>query len=160
MRLGWTIALILAAGPALADDLVGRTVPPYPNGLESLIGSCVGDTEAGEDICAWSIATINRESGEAVGLYAARTAGNQADGAPLWQVTSELPIPAIGSGYDVVIGECRNAEVPDQTIAAIARPNPDGEYSDEVAWAAQLDRGTGALTAIDAATVDCLFPGT
>lgn len=159
MRRAWLIVPTILAAPAAADSLVGHTVPPYPAGLSSLIGGCVGDTGAGEDICAWSIATLNRESGQAIGVYAARSGGHDADGMPRWIVTSELALPSTEGGYDVVVGECRRNENPDATIVAVARHDPDEEISRDVAWAAQLDRGTGKLSPIDTVSIDCAFPG-
>jgi hypothetical protein len=154
------IAATLLSFPLQADELIGREVPPYPAGLENLIGSCLGDTEKGEDICAWSVGTLNhRDSGAAVGVFAGRSLGNAADGTARWQVTGYLTLPPPKEGYDVQIGTCRRSGADDQTIVAIARLDPEAEYSDDVSWAAQLDRSSGALAEVETAGIDCVNVG-
>ena len=135
-------------------------MPPYPAGLENLIGSCIGDTAKGEDICAWSIGTLNPiGSGVAIGVFAGRSLGNAADGTARWLVTGYLTLPAPKEGYDVQIGMCRRSGVDDQTIVAVARLDPEKEYSDDVTWAAQFDRSSGALAEMPTTGIDCANVG-
>jgi hypothetical protein len=151
-----TVVLALLALPSHAEELVGREVPPYPAGLENLIGSCIGDTAKGEDICAWSIGTLNAiGSGVAIGVFAGRSLGNAPDGTARWLVTGYLTLPAPKEGYEVQIGMCRRSGVEDQSIVAVARLDPDKEYSDDVTWAAEFDRASGALAEMPTAGIDC-----
>jgi hypothetical protein len=159
MRSAVLIAAMLLAVPAGAAELVGTEVPPYPAGMESLIGSCLGDTGKGEDVCAWSVATLNDSSGAAVGVFAGRLAGNADDGTARWLVTGYLDLPTGREGYEVQIGTCRRSGVDDHTIVALARLDPNEEYSDDVAWAAQFDRATGGLALIATTGIDCLNIG-
>src|SRR5262245_35531393 len=69
------MSVALLALPAQAVELIGTQVPPYPAGLNSLGGSCLGDPQQGEDVCAWSIGVLGDASGAAVGVYAARLLG-------------------------------------------------------------------------------------
>jgi len=155
MRSVVLVAVALLPVPSLAAELVGTEVPPYPAGLTSLHGSCLGDTDKGEDICAWSVGTLNMRSGAPVGVFAGRLAGNASDGTARWLVTGHLVLPSVEEGYEVQIGTCRRSGVDDQTIVALARLDPDKEYSDAVAWAAQFDRTSGALATMDTAGIDC-----
>lgn len=160
MRSVILVAMALLAVPVRADTLVGHEVPPYPAGLDNLIGSCLGDTEKGEDICAWSVGTLNhKSSGAPIAVYAGRSAGNAPDGTARWLVTGYLALPPAKEGYDVQIGSCRRSGVDDQTIIAIARLDPDAEYSDGVTWAAQFDRLSGALTEVATTGIDCVNVG-
>jgi hypothetical protein len=152
------VVLIVAAllsVPSHAAELIGTQVPPYPPGMESLIGSCLGDTEKGEDICAWSVATLNDISGAAIGVFSGRSAGNAEDGTARWVVTGYLALPTGKEGYEVQIGTCRRSGIDDQTIVALARLDPDQEYSVDVAWAAQFDRTSGALAPMPTTGIDC-----
>jgi hypothetical protein len=154
------IAATLLSFQLHAEELVGREVPPYPAGLENLIGSCVGDTEKGEDICAWSIGTLNHiGSAAAIGVFAGRSLGNTADGTARWLVTGYVTLPSPQEGYEVQIGMCRRSGVEDQTIVAVARLDPNSEASDDISWAAQLDRSSGALAEMPTAGIDCLNAG-
>lgn len=159
MRRVVLIAATLLAVPSGAAELVGTEVPPYPPGMESLIGSCLGDAAKGEDVCAWSVGTLNDSTGAAIGVFAGRSAGNAEDGTPRWLVTGYLALPPGMDGYEVQIGTCRRSGVEDQTIVALARLDPNAEYSDDVAWAAQFDRASGAIAPIEATGIDCLNIG-
>lgn len=160
MRSMILIAATLVSLPVAADELVGREVPPYPTGLESLVGSCLGDTEKGEDICGWSVGTLNQKaSGAPIAVFAGRSAGNAPDGTARWLVTGHLTLPPPQEGYDVQIGTCRRSGVDDQTIVAVARLSPDSETSDAVVWAAQLDRSSGTLAELSTAGIDCVNVG-
>jgi hypothetical protein len=151
------IAMTLLSLPVRADELIGREVPPYPAGLENLTGTCLGDTEKGEDICAWSLGTLNHiGSGAAVGVFAGKSLGNAADGTARWLVTGYLTLPPPREGYDVQIANCRRDGIDDQTIVAVARLDPDTETSDDTAWAAQFDRSSGALTEVATTGIDCV----
>lgn len=155
MRSAIVIAAVLLSVSTQAAELIGTQVPPYPAGTSNLIGSCLGDTEKGEDICAWSVGTLNDSSDVAIGVFAGKSAGNEADGTARWLVTGYLALPSAKEGYEVQIGSCRRSGVDDQTIVALARLNPNEEYSNDVAWAAQLDRTNGALAPLATAGIDC-----
>jgi hypothetical protein len=153
------VAAVLIASTCRADGLVGKTVPPYPAGLQSLSGSCLGDPAQGEDVCALTIATLNDASGAVVGIFAGAAAGHDADGGAFWKVLAELPVPGVASGYEVQIGTCRRDGADDPLVVAVARLDPNSEYSADISWAARFDRERATFAEIKTAGVDCLFPG-
>jgi hypothetical protein len=152
-------SMAFLALPAQAAELIGTEVPPYPAGLESLIGSCIGDPLQGEDVCAWSIGTLNDASGAAVGIYAGKSAGHASDGTPHWLVTGHLPLPTLAEGYQVQITTCRLDGVEDPQLVAVARFTTEAEYSSDVSWAARFERKGGTLREIGTKGVDCLLLG-
>jgi hypothetical protein len=153
------ISLSLLTLPSHAAELIGTQVPPYPAGLDSLTGSCIGDTGKGEDICAYSIGTLNGASAVALAIFAGRSAGHATDGTPRWLVTGYLALPPLKEGYDVQIGTCRSGGVDDGSIIALARLDPDEEYSSDISWAARFERHDGALSQIATTGIDCINPG-
>ena len=140
-----------------AAALIGKTVPPYPDGLEEGSGSCVAGGEGLEYACDFGVATIGNRaaSGEVSVRYllASRnidTAAKQ----PRWEVTDAVDAPNIDSGYDLQIVGCRvnGADVPG--LVAVVRYG-DVEYSSDVTWARRFDTATGKLSDIPVDSVDC-----
>jgi hypothetical protein len=153
------ISLLLLALPTQAAELIGTQVPPYPAGLNSLGGSCIGDPLQGEDVCAWSIGALGNAPGAAIAVYAARLTGRDSDGTPRWLVTGHLSLPTLAEGYDVQIATCRLDGVADSQIVAVARFPTEAEYSSDVSWAAIFERKGGTLREIGTKGIDCLLLG-
>jgi len=153
------VSTVLLALPAQAAELIGTQVPPYPAGLESLTGTCLGDTAKGEDVCAWSIGTLSDASGAAVGIYAGQSLGHNSDGTPRWLVTGHLPLPKLAEGYEVQITTCRLDGVADAELVAVARFTTEAEYSTDVSWAARFERKGGTLREIGTKGIDCMLLG-
>ncbi len=140
-----------------AAALIGKTVPPYPDGLEEASGSCVAGGEGLEHACDFGVATIGNRaaSGEVSVRYllASRnidTAAKQ----PQWEVTDAVDAPSIDSGYDLQIAGCRlnGTDVPG--LVAVVR-HGDAEFSSDATWARRFDTATGKLSDIPVDSVDC-----
>jgi hypothetical protein len=52
-------AVASSAGPN-GDTLVGRTVPPYPAGLDELQGTCIAGGPLPAQVCDYNLAVIGR----------------------------------------------------------------------------------------------------
>ena len=88
--------LLCLASPAFAGDKdwIGRVVPPNPDGLASNVGACVGSGVAPDEICAYSIATLDDAKGRGLYLYSGREAprvGND----PRWMITAVIAYPKL-----------------------------------------------------------------
>ena len=159
-------ALLLALAPcaAAAVDLVGKTMPPYPDGLQDTGGICLSDSTDAAHVCDFSIGFLG-EPGDDPGLapvvrhvVAGRMKGR--DGAKaIWSITDAVPYPEVPSGYFWQAGSCRVGKADDGKVVAIVRQSGHGEYLSDVAWARRLDLETGRFEVVDPARVDCVNEG-
>ena len=163
------LPLALCALPAHAGDgsLVGRAMPPYPDDLRELQGTCLSDSDEYARVCDYGIAvlgtidsTIDDPDRDATPRHvvAQRNLGRDGD-QPRWRVTDALPYPQAAPGYFLQIGTCRVDGVDDGNVAALVRHRADAEQSGDVAWARRLDFASGRLQEIDPGRVGCLNEG-
>ncbi len=157
--LSWVPALALAGDPA-PDDLIGRIVPPYPEGLEEVGGSCVAGGAGHEHVCDFSIALWAKtpvEPGVAPDyryLVAGRLAGRDSQQAR-WQITDAMPYPVKAAGHHLQFGNCRLAGKDSPGLLAIVGDDGDKEMLDRVAWAGRLRVPDGTFEHIPTKGVDC-----
>lgn len=146
------------AGDAAA--LIGRTVPPYPQGLSEAQGMCVPGGEQPERICDYGLAVLGRETAERTlsNVYLIASANAEPDAKqPLWRVTDALDAPA-AQGHELQLGGCRlGGELRNDVVALVRHGN--AEYSADIAWAKRLDITSGKFIAVELARVDCVNAG-
>ncbi len=153
-----------APAPTIASGaaaLVGKTVPPYPDGLEETSGICVAGGEGLERVCDFGLAVVGNRTADAEPsaryLLATRNTGTDAK-EPQWAVTDAVDTPDIDAGYVLQIVDCRLDGVTAPGLAVVVR-HGDAEYSSDVTWARRLDTATGKLGDVPADSVDCADPG-
>ncbi len=144
-----------------AAALIGRTLPPYPQGLNEVQGVCVPGGEQLERICDYGLAVLGHETIDPMptGVYLIASANAEPDAKqPLWRVTDALDAPSAKAGYELQLGGCRLGGALRNEIVAVVRFG-DTEYSADIAWAKRLDIATGKFVAVDLARVDCVNVG-
>ena len=146
----WLSALIPAA--ALAEGLVGSTIPPYPAGLVHNQGACIVDE------CDFSIGILEDSSGLPKTLFAARIAGHDDAGRARWTITDAMPYPALPEGYLLAIATCESDGKKDETIVAAVRLT-ETEWLEEVIWARRYAVGTEKFVEHPGRGVRCLNEG-
>ena len=153
-----------AAGTAVssAAGLVGMRMPPYPNGLTEVSGSCISGGEGLEHACDYGIAVLGRSNGDAttaelVYLVGSRNGDSKA-GNPVWDITDAMDVPT-ADGYLLQFGDCRADDQPAPGVVALTRHDGNSEFSADIAWARRYDTASGRFEPIDAATVRCIDPG-
>lgn len=150
-----------AAEVSSAAALIGRTLPPYPQGLSEVQGVCVPGGEEPERICDYGLAVLGRESidSTAVGVYLIASANADPEAKqPLWRVTDALDAPPAEAGRELQLGGCRlNGELRNEIVALVR--HGDAEYSADIAWAKRLDIASGKFVAVELAHVDCVYAG-
>ena len=162
----WPALLLSLALPQTAGavELVGITMPPYPEGLREVGGACLSDSTDPGHVCDHSIgllADANAELDvEPVMRYvtAGRLAGRDGPLA-LWKVTDAQAYPKVAKGFFWQAGTCRVDKIDDPKVIAVVRQGLEQEYLSDVAWARRLDLESGKFVAIDPARVDCLNEG-
>lgn len=147
-----------------APELIGQTMPPYPDGLRDVGGTCLSDGSPGAAICDYSIGMLGRENEDPSlepsisYVVAGRLAGRDGPLA-VWKITDAKPYPKAARGYYWQAGGCRVDRQQDANIVAVVRAGLDGEYLTDVIWAQRLDLGTGRFTALEPSHVDCINEG-
>ena len=162
----WPTLLLSLALPqiAVAVELVGKTMPPYPEGLREVGGACLSDSTEPGHVCDYAIGLLADTSAdpdaEPVMRYV--TAGSLAgrDGATaLWKITDAQAYPKVAKGFFWQAGTCRVDKVGDARVIAIVRQGLQQEYLGDVAWAWRLDLESGKFTVVDPVRVDCINEG-
>ncbi|MEO8365644.1 MAG: hypothetical protein ABI538_05490 [Pseudoxanthomonas sp.] len=166
----WLPLLMSLALPltAVGADLVGKTMPPYPEGLREIGGACLSDSTGPEHVCDYSIglladaSTNSDTASDAEPVMRYVTAGRMAgrDGTlALWKVTDAQVYPKVAKGFFWQSGTCRVGKVADAKVVAIVRQGPEQQYLTDVAWARRLDLESGKFIEVDPARVDCVNEG-
>ncbi len=151
-----------AATPAsAADALIGKIVPPYPEGLDEVQGNCVPGGAGLDHACDFGLAVLGNAVDGAAPASRFIIASSNADTAaelPRWQVSDAIDAPDVDAGYSLQIAGCRVDRAGGEGIVAVVR-HTDAEYSSDVTWARRFDTGTGKFSEIPVAQVDCVNPG-
>ena len=158
--------LLLSMSPLVAGavELIGKTVPPYPEGLQDVGGSCLSDSIDPEHVCDFSIGLLadahTDPEAEPVLRYviAGRMAGREGPIA-LWKITDAQAYPKVAKGFFWQAGSCRVDKVDDAKVIAIVRQDAELEYLTDIAWARRLDLKSGKFSVLDPARVDCINEG-
>jgi hypothetical protein len=164
MRMSLAVALLACLWmlPATASDLIGREVPPYPDGLASSEGSCVTDMQGYEHVCDYGIALVDDAVGRARYIVAKQSLGHDASGAR-WRVLDAIPHPDMAGDEYLALGTCRVRGTPDEepvpAIVAVVRVGGDVEWFDDVRRAWRLDFARKRLVEVPVAGLECANEG-
>ncbi len=154
---------VIATASAADDSLVGKTVPPYPAGLDELQGSCISGGPLPAQVCDYSLTVVGRfaadraQGATATQVLAMRNLDSGARQAR-WTVTDAVAVPKARKGYELQIGTCRVDRVDSPNVVAFVR-HGDREYSRDVRWVRQFDIASGMLVPVAAKRVDCINEG-
>lgn len=166
MRIWIATPLWLAMLPAAASavELIGKTMPPYPQGLRELGGSCLSESTDPAHVCDFSIGLLGDAEADPEAeplpkyVVAGRMAGREGPLA-LWKITDAQPYPKVAKGYYWQAGSCRVDKVDDGKVIAVVQQSSEQEYLADVAWARRLDLDSGKFAILDPARVDCINEG-
>lgn len=144
------LMVVLIPGPVLA----GTTMPSYPDGMSSLQETCIADAQDMDHPCDYSVNVLADHQGLPRFVVAERKMPKDGPEA-YWQITDTLPYPAIGDGYELVIGTCQENETSDATIIAVVKTG-NGEWLGQATWARRIDLRTGKFSGMTPAAVRCI----
>lgn len=145
-----------------ASALVGLVVPPYPDGLAEIAGSCVPSGAGYDRLCDFGIAMVGDGAKGASGamarfVTASRKADPGADGKPRWEVLDAVDVPQLPPGYDLQLGACKLDGKDAPGLIAVVRYGA-GETSADLKWIRRFDTDAGKLVDVEAAKVSCANP--
>ncbi|HVK50709.1 MAG TPA: hypothetical protein VM469_03095 [Pseudoxanthomonas sp.] len=144
-----------------AGDLVGQIVPPYPQGLHDIGGSCMTLTPGYAHICDYSVGVLADAANDDElapvirWLVAGRMVGRDGSQAR-WLITDAVAYPKTESGYHLQMGSCRLAGREDGQVIAVVRDDSEGELLKDVHWARRVALPAGKFVELDPRSVDCL----
>ncbi|HEY5803258.1 MAG TPA: hypothetical protein VIT90_06180 [Lysobacter sp.] len=157
-----TAAAIAASASAAGPGLIGSIVPPFPDGLKSNTGSCVGSGSEPGQVCARSIATLDDADDRTLKLLAAEFVDRVGD-EPRWRITDAVPYPILRRDELVVIATCQRDGVDDAGLVAIIDTGmvhaAELEMLPATRWSMRLDRATGKFLRVNPGRVRCYNEG-
>lgn len=162
----WPALLLSLALPQIAGavELVGKIMPPYPEGLREVGGACLSDSTDAAHVCDYSIGLLADASEDADAeplmryVTAGRLVGREGPMA-LWKITDAQAYPGAAKGFFWQAGTCRVDRIDDPKVIAVVRQGPVQEYLTDIAWARRLDLKSGKFETVDPARVDCINEG-
>jgi hypothetical protein len=143
----------------VAGELVGTTVPPFPNDLVSRSGACIADSRGVERICDYAIGIVEDSKGEPQMLVSKRFSHRTGPKNTFWIVTDVVEYPTVPRGYELVIANCRNKGKLDPTISAVVRI-VEREWLTNATWARRFDMELEKFVEIPTAGIECENPDT
>lgn len=154
-----TVAAEMHAAPAgvaprLADELVGRIVPPYPDGLREWRGSCIAATPEIDDPCATALAVLGNDDAALEYIIATRLDHRDDNGNAFWRVTDVAAYPRVASGFSFETGTCAVGDRDDLGVMAVVRQTTAETWRDAT-WALRLNATSGRFEQLTPARVAC-----
>ena len=150
---------ILSAPTASAADIIGSTIPPYPDGLAHQQVACIAGSALGfERICDYSVGVLGDAQGKPEMIFGARKSGKSATGKTPWKVTDAMPYPSLPEGYSMIIASCTDDGEMDETVIAAVQV-ADTEWHENVLWARRYDIESEKFVEHPRANVRCLNEG-
>ena len=155
MKITALLAIFLAP-TAYAGDLIGSTIPPYPDGFTETSSACVaGSTLGSKRSCDYSIGILEGSNDSAKIIYGARQVGRNSTGSAIWKVTDAMPHPSIQHGQTLSVATCTVNGKADEALIAVAQTE-DSEWYDNVLWVRRYDLESEKFSDHPAENVRCL----
>ena len=151
--LGLSAALFLFTASPESENLVGKTVPPYPPGMESTYGSCMSSRPDERKFCDYSVSEIHRVGEDPHAILLKRFIRYEGD-IPVWTVVDQIDWPEQPENTDLFWGVCyRNGEF-DPAILAIVEII-DEELVSALGWARKIDFESEKFVVISHEGITC-----
>ncbi|MCF7222552.1 hypothetical protein [Marilutibacter chinensis] len=150
---------IADADIAVIADLIGHEVPPFPEALGELGGTCFSAPGSGPQsgICAYSVSIHGTDATRPTHAMVLKAVGRDGDHV-VWRVLEVVERPAIeGAGF--VHYGCESLAGDDVVVLAVADLAPDGEWYEPLHRAWAFDFATEGIAEVDVAQVRCVNEG-
>lgn len=138
-----------------ASELIGMVVPPFPAGILSDGGACIGKTDA--TLCTRGVIFLKTSSDRDFLIFSGSAEPSQGKMAR-WRVIDTLAFPKRPRGYELVF-ECRESGKPDPSIMAIVDSSSQKDWLPAHGWAYRVDDSTGRFVKLDPRKIDCAYVG-
>ena len=148
-----SLIVAIFAASCSANDLVGSTVPPYPEHYKYSGGACVSGGRDQKSICDFSIGVL--EKNNQLIMYFGKAAPRTDVKQPRWLVTDQMPYPAAPDDSHVVYSMCAQNEVRDETIIAVVKSS-NSEFFTEISLAYKVNLDTGRFEQMSTSGLICI----
>ena len=148
----WRLAFFLAlTSAAHAEELIGKRVPPFPNGMYKGGGSCIANAQ---DPCHRGVSVLMSAAGKEIGVYASVSDGHDERGKPFSIVTDVIPYPKVNAGHHLDWSSCRYDGVEDSAVISVVKQSKQPWLS-SAGWAYRVENASGKFIKLDPKRVDC-----
>ena len=138
-------SLVLLASTSSADNLIGKTIPPYPDAWQEEGGACLLN-------CKYSLGVLIK--GQQRLFYLGKASPLSTASEPRWQVLDTMPYPAAPEGYELVYSACEHQGTPDPSLIALVK-TADAEWLDQVRFVYKANINQGVFETMSTAGVRC-----
>ena len=150
------ICFVAFAGTAVAGDLTGKFVPPYPEGWKDKGGACIADGLGPGKSCDYSIGIVEKNS--QLILILGKSAPKINPKKARWLVTDQMPYPKTPQDFHVDFGHCEVNGQLDATIIAIVKTT-NTEWYTTVRTAFRANLTTERFEAVPIMGIRCINAG-
>ena len=147
------LVVLCASCSTPTPSLIDSIVPPYPNDLTSMSGSCSGPSL--EEICDFSVSVLHTSRGEPISVLAMKRVAHINDEAR-WRVTDQIPFPALAENQFLATYDCRSGANRIWGLTAVVTYSRSDGYSPAVKWAYLLNHTTGKFLKYSPQGIACL----
>jgi hypothetical protein len=146
------VAFLLALTcTASSQELVGKRVPPFPNGMQAGGGGCIA---IAEDPRHRSISILMSGLGKEIGVYASVADGRDERGKAFSIVTDVIPYPKVNEGHHLDWSNCRYNGIEDSAVVAVVKRSKQ-PWLRSAGWAYRVENVSGKFLKLDPRRVDC-----
>lgn len=138
-------SLVLLASTSSANDLIGKTIPPYTEGWQEEGGACLLN-------CNYSLSVLIK--GQQRLFYLGKNSPQSTASEPRWQVLDTMPYPTPPKGYEVVYAACEYKGRPDPNLIALVK-TADKEWLDQIRFAYKANLAKGVFETISTEGIRC-----
>ncbi|OPX56427.1 hypothetical protein SAMN02745127_01922 [Oceanospirillum multiglobuliferum] len=147
-----TILIVLIVS-GCSSTLIGKSVPPYPEGLETKHGACIAHALGRDRFCEIAVGDLRKVGKEPFALIVQREIGRSGKNA-IWQVTDQISWPKQVEGTYVSLGVCNRNGVIDHSIIAVVIQSEE-QWHLAAGWAMKVNLENGKFSPISPEGVKC-----
>jgi hypothetical protein len=149
----WVLVFFLALiTAARTEELVGKRVPPFPDGMYEGGGSCIANGP--QDPCHRGVGELTSAQGKKIAVLAFVSAGHDERGFAYRIVTDAIPYPKVNKGHHLDWGTCRYDGIDDDSVVAVVEESKQ-PWLRAAGWAYRIENGSGKFIKVDTKHVDC-----
>lgn len=138
---------------AQAGSLIGTTVPPFPEGLESKSGACISYELGNDRFCDYAVGLVRKIGQKPHSIIIEKQIGRKGNSS-IWEVTDEIEMPIIKKDSHLSFSRCKLDDVYNPTVIAVVIYTEE-EFHKASTWAGIIDLKNGLFSEIPTQNIEC-----